>query len=245
MPVIMEDLLVSELHTRLDHDADHVFKRVRNPLEGELLPVGVQRFFHGGRLGDGNAVLRLLRSTGDRHFGTDDEGRAALAQMLLQPLLICLFTGFVKDGPSAGNGLIRQRLIAGIVRNTHAGVQMDLFKAGGDKQLYQLHRFCHGGFFRLVLPGERAEMVTAEDDAVTVKAEAVSNAEYEIPEVRRLHAGVTAELVDLIGCGFDQHAVIKTHGLLEASLDHKTVCRAEGRDARILHPRLSVFQHSS
>ena len=109
-----------------------------------------------------------------------------------------------------GNCLITQRQIAVVVCDTHAGVQMNLGETGQYALADKFLRVFYRCGLRQVLPRLRTEMVAAENNVGLVISDFISYSVDVITEVGRLHADVSAELIDLVACGFDQHFVIKT-----------------------------------
>ena len=112
----MEDIFIPEFYTRLDDNPDDVAESIMDALLLKLLAVCLQCFFNRFGFRDGDAVFCLLGTAGNGNFRPDNVSRPVFAGMLFQPLLIGLFTGFLKDGTSACNGFIRERLIFRIIR---------------------------------------------------------------------------------------------------------------------------------
>ncbi|KAG1438539.1 hypothetical protein G6F55_013922 [Rhizopus delemar] len=110
---------------------------------------------------------------------------------------------------------------------------MDLVEAGGDVGLDQHagvgHRF--GG--RVLLPGIRAKMITAQDQPLAREPFFICQGADVIAVLRRGHAGVAAELVDLVGGGLDQQhgAVRQCH--VHGGAQHLLVAAADAVQADV------------
>ena len=117
-----------------------------------------------------------------------------------------LLTGFLGNHRQAGSALcddfIRQR--HRITGTGHTAVEVNLFEPGGNISADQLIGFCHGFFSRFILPAVRSEVVAAEDQVFAGKVMFIGQFPHKITEICRGHAGITTELIHLIGGCFNQ-----------------------------------------
>ena len=74
-------------------------------------------------------------------------------------------------------------------------------------------------------------MVTTQDDSASRKAVSIGCGKNEFSEICGLHAGVAAELVDLIHGGFDEQGKIVSFGLGHGCLNHAGMGAADRIDA--------------
>ena len=164
-----------------------------------------------------------MRSAGHRHLRADDVHRSAGAAAVCR-----VFGDPQQAGGPTGDDLVGED--GRIVGAGHAAVQMDLGVARldvrGDEHVGLGH--CRTGGF--ALPSVRAEVVTAEDDAVSREPGLVGEAEHEIPELRRTQTGVAAELVDLVRRRLDQDVAAVGGGLCNGRLHHGGMGRTDGVD---------------
>ena len=86
-----------------------------------------------------------------------------------------------------------------VIGQRHARVKVKLRVARGDAVGRQTARVVHCALRRLAPPGERAEVVRAKYHLPGFQAVLPNDSFHERYEVRRLHARVPAELVDLVG----------------------------------------------
>ena len=177
----------------------------------------------------------LSGAAGYRHFGADDIDRRLAARFFpgtlgnrAQPC--CAFSCHC----------LRDRLR--IVRARHGAVEMDLPESRGDVLPDQHLRLLHCRRCRLLAPRIGAEMIPTQPEAFRGKIYAPRDPLNEAPEIIRRHAGVAAELIHLVGRGFDQQRRSGRSGLLQRAIDHRGVSRAEGIDPRLL-PALVTRQH--
>ena len=85
---------------------------------------------------------------------------------------------------------------------------MDFAKAGRDVGLDEVDRFFHRHGGRFVLPTVRAQMIAAKNNTFSRETDGTGDVVDEVTEIGRLHAGVAAKLIHLVGCRFDQHLVV-------------------------------------
>ncbi len=74
-------------------------------------------------------------------------------------------------------------------------------------------------------------MVAAQQQAFAREADLVGDREDEFAEVPRRHAGVAAELVDLVGRGFDQHGGFGAQAFAERRAQYDRMRGADRVDA--------------
>ena len=109
---------------------------------------------------------------------------------------------------------------------------MDLAEAGADVVLDQHLGPRHRRFGGQRLPGIGTEMVAAEKNAIPGEAGAIRNAMDKVTEVRRLHAGIAAVLIDLVRGRLDQRERrAGPPGMEKRRLDHQGMRRAYGKHA--------------
>ena len=83
-------------------------------------------------------------------------------------------------------------------------------EAGGDVGLDQHARMGHGFGGGTLLPGVRAEVVAAQDQPLARETFLIGQRAHVVAVLRWGHAGVAAELVDLVGGRFDQqHGAVR------------------------------------
>ena len=108
---------------------------------------------------------------------------------------------------------------------------MDLREAGLCKFIDQLLCAGHGFLFGQILPRQGAEMVAGENDLLLGHTGLGGELHDELIEISRVHAGIAAVLVDLIGGRLDQDRLAGGLRARKRSLQHKLVCAAVGRNA--------------
>ena len=214
---------VIELHAGLDHHGNDARPDRVQPLLREDVAVHLQRALGVGAGSDLHMLQRMRGAAGHGHFGADHvdgAGRRAGAAALGR---------LAEQGSAAGHGFVVQRL--GVVCAGHAGVQVQLHEAGRRIGVYQVLRQVHGLGGRQVRPRRGAQVVAAQQHAVWRQADAVGDGQHEAAEVGGLHAGVAAELVDLVGGGLHQQRRAVVQRLVHGGLDDQGMGRADGVDA--------------
>ena len=120
---------------------------------------------------------------------------------------------------------------ASVVSHLHAGVEVDLGKACAGILVDQLDRVLHGLGLGQLLPRQGAEVVACEDHHVLGQVDVLGHFQDHLIEVCGLHAGVAAELVDLIGGGLDQDGDAALLGAAQRDLDDQLIGAAIRGDA--------------
>ena len=84
-------------------------------------------------------------------------------------------------------------------------------------------------------------MVSAQNDSIPIEPVTVRDFKDKISEIRRFHSGVSAVLIHLVCCCFNQDIIIKPCRLPDARFNNQFVCRAEGWNPAEFHPLLPVI----
>ena len=197
---------MTELDAGLHHDTDGSREGIIEPdrRKGGAMDLdGAQ-----GRLGPRHPqMIESLRGAPrHRHLCADDIARTTSAR--------CSCSGFGNAGEAGramGRHLVGQSRI--LSATPHAGVEMELGEAGARKGVDHDLGFAQCLFGRQRLPGVGAEMVAAEDQPARVETDLPRDADHEITEARRRHAGVAAILVDLVAGCLDQNRRPVDHAL--------------------------------
>ena len=176
------------------------------------------------RLGPGHfeRVEGVLRAARHGHLCADDvDGRRAAARGGL---------GHSSERSGApGGDLVGER--GALSGAAHAGVEMQLGKAGPGVGVDHRLRAPHGLVRGETLPGIGAQMIAPEDDAGGIEADPRRNRLDKGAEVRRGHAGVAALLVHLVAGRLDQGAPSAARRLQQRRFDDQGMRRADRRDA--------------
>ncbi len=195
--VVVLHRAVVEINARLHDHCDHAPPSPAQCVRGEGAAVHLES--QGGSLGPGNRdpATEGGFAARHRHLGADHVDRRRQTRRLRGGL------GHLGEyGRPLRDHLVGER--GRIVSARHAAVQMDLVETRGDVGADQLARTGHGHRGRQVLPGVWPQVVATEQKALrrqTVRLRHCLNRGVELPW---RHAGVAAELVYLIGGGFDQ-----------------------------------------
>lgn len=115
-----------------------------------------------------------------------------------------------------------------VVRNAHTGIQMDLGESGQNELAHQLPCVLHRLRLRKRRPRQRPQMVAAKDDLRGVDAGPDDQRLHIGIKIARLHAGVAAELIDLIGRRLDQDGRIALLAALQSRQQDKFIGAAAG-----------------
>jgi hypothetical protein len=164
-----------------------------------------------------------MGSTRYGNFRADDIERA-------RTRLSCALLGDPRQprGP-LGNNLVGQRNRA--AGAGHAAVEVNLEEPGLDVTGHQHRGSVHGLLGPETPPAVGPQMVSAQHDSFPRQAETVRRVEYDVAEVRRPHARVAAELVDLVRRRLQQQRSAVVEGLQHRRLDHQWMHRADRSDA--------------
>src|SRR6185312_4607303 len=107
-------------------------------------------------------------------------------------------------GAHRHGGLVEGVVVGAGHRRIEVNLAESRFDEGGDHGAGAIH----GDGGRLVLPRIGAKVIAAEDDAVGIDAFAGGHDVDEILEAGGGHAGIAAELVDLVAGRLDQHRLV-------------------------------------
>ncbi len=219
----LEDLhlLAGELRPRLHHQGNHPLIGTAHPGLFHLPAEAFRRFLGGGGGGELQALL-LLGAARHRHLAAYDIHRAVAA-------LPRRFLGGGQQGrPPAGDGLVGQGRGGVIAAKAHAGVYVDFLKARPRIAAHQLGGLFHCGALGLAAPDQWAQMVAPQQLLFPGKARSIGYLLHKTQEIHRLHAGVAAKLVHLVGGGFHQ----SRGTLLPGQAQHRLNGRGTGRAGR-------------
>ena len=184
---------------------------------------------------DGERVFVFGCAAGNRHLAADhiDRFRALLSRAL---------GNRAEPRRTLGDGLVRQRLVGRVVLEAHAGVQMDLAKACAHKRVDEHLRLRHSLCLRLVAPGQRAEVISAEDQLLFRQANLLGKRTHIGREILGLHAGISAVLIHLICGGLNEHRASAGEAELHRRFDDKCVGAAYAANSVIKTGFLSLYQ---
>ena len=171
--------------------------------------------------GRGNAVERFFRPARYGHFGTDDVNERHRAGHGGAGV----FGDAAEAGGAFGDGGVRQR--HQVARAAHAAIEVDFFVTGLDVMADEFLAVGHRLIGGQVLPAVRAEVVAAEN-GVGVGGQQF----FDLgDELRRRHAGVATELIDLVRGGFKQQRRAVFTRQFGGGADDGGVGAAYGNDA--------------
>ena len=228
--VIVEHLLVAELDAGLDDHSDDVLHAVAHALFGPDALVSGNGVAESIGAGDSQRVLSLGSTAGDGYFAADDEDGTHCIGLLGLQLFVALHSCLVQLSAAACDDLGLEQA-GSVVSHLHAGVEVDLGKACAGILVDQLDRVLHGLGLGQLLPGQGAEVVACQDHHVLGQVDVFGHFQDHLVEVGRLHAGVAAKLVDLVGGGFDQDGDAALLGAAQRDLNDQLVGAAIRGDA--------------
>jgi hypothetical protein len=105
---------------------------------------------------------------------------------------------------------------------------MDLAESGRDIFPYQFHGAIHGLGGGCLPPGMGTKMIAADQHILQGIFSGSGQGLNESDEFCGPHAGVTAELVDLVCGGFHQEHITVSRRLFDGGLQNGSVCRTDG-----------------
>ena len=214
-----------EFDAGLDDGRDHARPGGGEAGIGENSAMGINRRARRFGRRDGERVQLFRGTARDRDLGADDIDRRFASRSRL-----CALGDRAEARRAPRDRLVGQR--CRIVRARHRAIEMDLAEAGANIVLDQHLGPCHRRLGGQRLPGIGTEMVAAEKNAVPRQADAIRNAMDEVAEVRRLHAGIAAVLVDLVRGRLDQREGRAGPSRMdERRLDHQGMRGANGKHA--------------
>ena len=237
--LVSDDLAVIELDAGLNDGGNHPRPRRSEAGLRKDLAMGLDRCARCLRCGDCEAC-ELFRSPARlRHLGSDDIDRR-----LPSGAAIDTFGHSAQPRCARCDDLVVQRRL--VVRARHGAVEMDLAEAGADI-LFDHHVSARHRFVcRQRLPWIRTKVISAKDNLVRRKACPICNASDEIAELRGLHAGIAAVLIDLVRRRLNQRERnLVPGGVNEGCFNHKRMRGTHGKDAARLSglvPR-DAFDH--
>jgi hypothetical protein len=145
-------------------------------------------------------------------------------------LLVCgRFGRAAKNSGPLGRNFHRQ-VRSWIVRTRQTGIEMDLAEPSRDTLPHQLHGAGHGGGGGRILPGMGTKVIAADYHFFYGKISGGRQGLDEGDVFRGPHAGVTAELVDLVGGGLYQENITVCRRLVDGGFQNGSVRRADGGD---------------
>ena len=173
-----------------------------------------------GRLDLGDDVVS---AAGRRHFGADD------VDWRLAAGLDCGLLCRKRQARCAfGRGCVVER--CGLSGTTHRGIEMNLAETSGyigrDHFFGLLHRLAG----MLSAPGIWPKVVAAEDDPFERKLFFCGDAPDQTGKIAGQHAGIAAELVDLVAGRFDHQRVGESCRVARRGPDDKRMRGADRRD---------------
>ena len=228
--VVVEHLLIAKLHTGLDNDCDNVLHALANAFLSPDALIGGNGITECFGLGDSQRILCLGCTTGDGHFTADNEHRAHCIRLLSLQFLVALHSSLVQLCTTASDDLGLEQTFR-VVCNLHAGIQMDLGKAGACILVNQFHGVFHCFGLRQLLPSQGSEVVACQNHHVFGQTDVACHFQDHLVEISGLHAGVAAKLVDLIGGCLDQNRDVALLCTAQGDLDYQFVGTAIRGDA--------------
>jgi hypothetical protein len=126
-----------------------------------------------------------------------------------------------------------------IAAASHGTIEMNLAEAGYDILTDHFSSLRQCVTRRFVPPGIGTEVIAAEPQLLLAKPCLLRDLEYEATEVRGRHAGIAAELIDLIRRGLDEQGGIECPRLSHGTLNNPRMRRAQGVHTGLLAPLVS------
>src|SRR6266581_9796956 len=166
--VVLNDVVIAELHSRLHDKTDHAGEGGFETRLLEEIPMNIDRLSCSRPGGGLESSQNVIRATRGRDLGTDDIERHLMAGR---------FRDFLSNGCES-QGTFSRCLIVECSRFTFAtrrGVEVDLAKAGLDIGGYHRFGLLHRLLGRTMTPGIGPQMVAAKNDAVSREPLLVGN----------------------------------------------------------------------
>ena len=129
-----------------------------------------------------------------------------------------------------------------VICQRHSGIQMDFPEAGGNIFPDKLLGVFHGSGGIQMLPHEGAQVVAAEDDLFNGKPNIRCNAADQLGVILGVHAGIAAELIDLIDRCLADEVCIMVFCVLHCGPQHKGI-RSRNGEAGFLYDCLEWILH--
>ena len=152
-------------------------------------------------------------------------------------------------GAALGYQLVAEDTVRLICTQGHTCINVDFAETGLHKQPYQSLRLFHGGLRVFFSPDQRAQMVAAQNQIFPGHTHFVSQLADPLCKVLRLHSGIAAKLVDLIGSRFNQNRNPLRFSIGNGRANHIFIGTAHGVNtyalprALQLHKRLQLIFH--
>ena len=215
--------MVIELDSRLHDQRDRAGPRGAEAERRERFAMGVDRHADRGGSRHRQRAELLGRTAGCGHLGANHVDGSLPASGLPGTL-----GGAAEPGRALGDDAIGEgRRVIGAA---HRAVQVDFPKSRGHVALDELLGVCHGDAGWLRAPGVGAEMVAAEQHPFGRQDCMGGDLRHVRPERGRSHAGVAAELVDLVRGRLDEHPLSVPLSLAQCGLDDERVRGTDGVD---------------
>ena len=136
--IVVNHGVVIELHARLHHERNHALpRRIQSSVE-ERFAMYSQRLLRCFRARHFKPIERMRRPAGHRHFRPDHIDHRHKTEPRT-----CILCGLTQCSGTLSHQFIGKN--RGIVRTTHAGIEMDLRKPGFYIQPNHFQRVLHGG----------------------------------------------------------------------------------------------------
>ena len=187
-----------------------------------------------GGFRNGDALLRLLGTARNGHFAAHYIDRGYGIRVLSPPLGVSRFGHGAQLCAPPGDDLVGQAEMGVVVPHLHTGVDMYLGKAGEDVPADEFTGEGHGLGLRFLSKGEGAQMIAPQDDLAAGHVQLTGQPQYIGVKLFRRHADIAAELIHLIGGGFDEDIGAVFSGLFQSGAQHIFVGAAAGIDAHAL-----------
>ncbi len=235
VPVVVDDLVVIELHARLHYQAHNPGPDTLKTLACKSAAMGLESYTHCRRTRDRQGSQVFRGAARYRNLGADDVHG-------------CFTTHFTPDflrdgakirGPRGHHRILQRRWIT---RARHRAIQVNLTEPRLDVGRYHLPGPLHRNRRRLRGPGVGTQVIAAQQESLQRKRDSLRDPRHVFAKVRGQHSRVAAELVHLVGSRLDQYRLPACLRLPQGRLDHNRVSGANGVDADAA-PRLVLADY--
>src|SRR5690606_8018112 len=225
--IIEDHILIAKLNPGLNHQADSARKSLLKPDCSKSFAMYCNGFKCRLRLGHFKLADLFHCSAWYRNFRTNDIG------WKFKP---CFGSSFFSNLGETCRAfcsfcVAKRNRLSG---TSHRSIKMNFGKACTNETINHDFSFAHGFTGGQVLPRIWPQMVTAQNEALSIKANICGYFFYKTAKICGCHARISAILINLIACRLNQH--IRAHGLAfkKRCFNYKRMGRTNRCDATAL-----------